>query len=129
MSEKTGTHISEVTTMAIPVDDQDRALEFYVGTLGFEKRRDASYGPGQRWIEVAPPGATTTIALVPRQGGAPMGIRFMTEDANADHANLLGRGVDADAQVMRMGGPMPPMFTFRDPDGNNFVIIERMPVP
>ena len=59
------THITEVRTVAVPVTDQDRALEFYVGALGFEKRMDATFGGGRRWIEVAPPGATTTIALAP----------------------------------------------------------------
>ena len=44
-------------------DDPDRALAFYVGTLGLEKRRDVPFGQGQRWVEVAPAGAPTTIAL------------------------------------------------------------------
>jgi catechol 2,3-dioxygenase-like lactoylglutathione lyase family enzyme len=34
------THITGVGTVGVPVTDQDRALEFYVGKLGFEKRRD-----------------------------------------------------------------------------------------
>ena len=50
---------------------------------------------------------------------------FTTEDIEADHANLRARGVEADAAVMRMGDPVPPMFFFRDPDGNRFFIIER----
>ena len=49
------TRITGVGTVGIPVTDQDRALEFYVGTLGFETRRDVPVGAG-RWIEVAPPG-------------------------------------------------------------------------
>src|SRR3954466_3239231 len=52
-----GTRISQVGTVMVPVTDQDRALEFYVGTLGFEKRTDTPYGEGARWGEVAPPGA------------------------------------------------------------------------
>jgi catechol 2,3-dioxygenase-like lactoylglutathione lyase family enzyme len=68
------THINGVHTVGVPVTDQDRALEFYVGTLGFEKRMDGSFGEGLRWIEVAPPGATTTIALVPAGEGAPAGV-------------------------------------------------------
>ncbi|SEM25362.1 VOC family protein [Nonomuraea pusilla] len=57
--------ITGVRTVAVPVTDQDRALAFYVGALGMEKRLDAPLGQvGGRWIEVAPPGADTTIALV-----------------------------------------------------------------
>jgi catechol 2,3-dioxygenase-like lactoylglutathione lyase family enzyme len=119
------TGITHVGTIAVPVADQQRALDFYVGTLGFEKRRDAT-GGGQRWIEVAPAGAVTTIALaLPRDGapgGVDTGIRLFTDNADADHADLLARGVDVDPSVMRWEG-VPPMFTFRDPDGNNVVIV------
>jgi catechol 2,3-dioxygenase-like lactoylglutathione lyase family enzyme len=123
------TRITQVGTVMVPVSDQDLALEFFLDKLGFEKRADIPYGKGDRWVEVAPPGATTTIALVPRREGEPTGIDtrvgFTTEDADADHANLRDLGVDADEEVMRMGAPIPPMFFFRDPDGNTFLIVER----
>jgi len=122
------THITQVGTVGIPVDDQDRAVEFYVGKLGFETRMDGTYGEGQRWVEVAPPGSTTSIALVPSRDDYPAGIdtglRLSTDDAAADHAALLARGVDADPEII----PFPvPMFIFRDPDGNRLVIVERPP--
>jgi catechol 2,3-dioxygenase-like lactoylglutathione lyase family enzyme len=111
----------------IPVGDQNQALEFFLGALGFEKRLDAPFGDGGRWVEVAPPGAATTIALVPARPGDPAVIQvsFTTRDADADHAELRARGVDADAAVLRMGSYVPPMFTFRDPDGNGFRVVER----
>ncbi len=114
------TRITGVGTVGVPVTDQDRALEFYVGKLGFEKRRDLPFGPG-RWIEVAPPGSPTTIALVP--AGVPAGIRLATEDAAADHTALLSSGADADPEVMRIPDA-PPMFTVRDPDGNTLILVE-----
>jgi len=127
MSEtKTKTHITQVGTIGVPVTDQDRALEFYLEKLGFEKRIDAPYGKGERWVEVAPPRSATTIALVRAREGDPTGIdtrvRFATKDAEADHAALRARGVDADAEIMRY--PVP-MFVFRDPDGNRLIIVER----
>ncbi|MEU5959049.1 VOC family protein [Streptomyces sp. NPDC047525] len=115
------THITQVATVGIRVTDQQKAMEFYVGELGFELRRDVPFGDG-RWIEVAPPGATTTVALVPE--GVPAGIRLTTRDADADHADLRAHGVDADAEVVRMGPAVPPMFALRDPDGNNLILIE-----
>jgi len=125
---ETQTHITHVGTVMVPVSDQDRALEFYLDKLGFEKRTDTPYGEGERWVDVAPPGAATTIALVPPREGDPTGIDtrvgFTTEDADADHADLRARGVDVDEAVMRMGDPVPPMFFFRDPDGNSFLIVE-----
>ena len=123
---ETTTNITQVGTVIIPVSDQDRALDFYLG-LGFEKRMDAPYGEGERWVEVAPPGAATTIALVTSRDGDSSGIEvsLATRDAESDHAELRARGVDADAAVMRMGEFVPPMFTFRDPDGNRFRVVER----
>src|SRR5439155_20479010 len=88
MSEESGTRIVMVGTVAIPVTDQDRALEFYVGKLGFEMRRDATFGPGMRWIEVAPPGSEATVALPPpgpdTSIGVDTGIRFSTRYAEVD---------------------------------------------
>jgi catechol 2,3-dioxygenase-like lactoylglutathione lyase family enzyme len=125
---ETATHISQVGTVMIPVSDQDRALDFYIGTLGFEKRGDSEYGDGQRWVEVAPPGAATTVALVPPREGEPTGIEtriaLTTGDVDEDHAHLAERGVDAD-DVMRMGDPVPPMFFIRDQDGNSLLVVER----
>jgi catechol 2,3-dioxygenase-like lactoylglutathione lyase family enzyme len=117
--------ITRVGTVILPVSDQDRALEFYVGTLGFETRLDGSFGDGQRWIEVAPPGAATTIALVPQGSAAGIEVSFATDNAESDHAAMMAKGVEADAELIRMGEGVPPMFTFRDPDGNRFRMVER----
>jgi catechol 2,3-dioxygenase-like lactoylglutathione lyase family enzyme len=121
--------ITRVSTVAVPVSDQDRALEFYVGTLGFEKRMDAEFAPGNRWIEVGPLGAETTIALPPTPEGHPIGvdtgIRLSTKDAAADHSALQARGVDVDPELLRWEG-VPPMFSLRDPDGNTLYIVEGM---
>jgi len=118
--------ILDVRTVGVPVTDQSRALEFYVDTLGFEKRLDVPYAEGKRWVEVAPAGATTSIALVPAQEGVPSGvetgIRLTTADADAVHAGMRARGVDAD-EVLRWQGA-PPMFAFRDQDGNGLEIVE-----
>ncbi|GAA2393425.1 VOC family protein [Nonomuraea africana] len=117
-----GARITGVATVGIPVTDQERAVDFYVGTLGFEKRRDMPFGEA-RWIEVAPPGTATTIALVPT--GVPTGVRLTAQDADAAHVDLKERGVDIDPEVMRMEGVAPPMFALRDPDGNSLIIVER----
>jgi lactoylglutathione lyase len=120
--------ISSVSTVGIPLADQERALDFYVGVLGFEKRVDAPFGPGLRWIEVAPAGAATTVALCPApegtKTGVDTGIRLRTADAAADHAALLSQGVDVDDLMLWPG--VPPMFTLRDPEGNTLYLVESM---
>lgn len=126
-----GTRITGLHTVAVSVADQDRALDFYVGELGFEKRLDSELGDGARWLEVAPPGASTTIALVAANGGVPevtlseTGIRLSTGDAESDHADLQAAGVEVDADIIYMGEGVPPMFLLRDPDGNRFVVVEK----
>jgi catechol 2,3-dioxygenase-like lactoylglutathione lyase family enzyme len=126
---KTATRISKIGTVVIPVADQDRAIEFYVETLGFEKRADVPFGDGYRWVEVAPPEATTTIAIVPPPPGKPTGnvetgIGLNTDDIDSVHADLKARGVDVDDEVSRMGDPVPPLFWLRDPDGNTLMVVE-----
>jgi catechol 2,3-dioxygenase-like lactoylglutathione lyase family enzyme len=128
---ETTTHVTQIGTVMIPVSDQDHAIDFYVEKLGFEKRADVPFGNGERWVEVAPHGAATTIALVlpradhPEDGpGIQSRVGFSSQDVDADHAELRSRGVDVDEQVMKMGGPVPPMFFFRDQDGNNLLIVQ-----
>jgi lactoylglutathione lyase len=125
------TTINDVLTIAVPVSDQDRALQFYLEQLGFEKRRDDPLPQlSGRWIEVAPRGATVTLALVPARGDAPAGVqtgvRLTTGDAAAVRAELHTRGVEV-GELMRWPG-VPPMFAMRDRDGNGLTIVEASEV-
>lgn len=126
---KSKTHISEVGAVMVPVSDQNKAIEFYVEKLGLEKRADTPFGGGNRWVEVAPQGATTAIALVQPRPQDPVGIDIPmglnTTDIDADHSRLKGEGVDVDAEISRMGDPAPPIFWLRDQDGNSLMIVER----
>jgi catechol 2,3-dioxygenase-like lactoylglutathione lyase family enzyme len=121
-----GIRIVDVEGVAVPVADQDAAVGFYVGKLGFEVRRDVPMADGGRWIQVAPPSATTTIALLLTSEGLPVGLKtgitLTTSDAEADHADLRAQGVDVD-ELLRWPG-VPAMFAFRDHDGNELRIIE-----
>jgi catechol 2,3-dioxygenase-like lactoylglutathione lyase family enzyme len=127
-STDTATRITQVGTIIVPVSDQDAAIAFYTKKLGFEKRSDTPFGRGDRWVEVGPAGHTTTVALMPPQEGEAVGIStrvaFSTTDIDADHAALAANGVDVDAEVMRMGDPVPPMFWFRDQDKNSYLLVQ-----
>src|SRR4051812_15519006 len=124
-------HIIEIGRVTIPAADQDRALEFYVGTLGFELRSDETFADGKmRWIEVAPAGASTAIAIAPPMDGGPTavdtGIVISTTDIEAAHAALKAAGIDVDPEIARWGPPVPPMFRLRDPAGNSLTIVEPL---
>ncbi len=138
------TNISQVGTVFVPVSDQDQALDFYISKLGFEKRVDALYAGGKRWIEIAPPQSGINIALVPIEEGRPSfddrtHCAFLTKDIQADFEILRKRGVDiVDEQIGKIGtsrlglisteviikDPMPLQFSFRDPDGNRFLLVQ-----
>ncbi|HZL74780.1 MAG TPA: VOC family protein [Propionibacteriaceae bacterium] len=121
------TTITDVRTIGINVTNQDEALAFYVDKLGFEKRLDAPISPTMRWLEVAAAGASTSIALNAAEDtadvGTDTGVRFTVPDAAAEHAAMRERGI-AVGDLLRWEG-VPPMFTFDDPDGNRFYIVEE----
>ena len=134
-------HVTQVATVMVPVTDQDRALAFFVDALGFEKRADFEYADGERWVEVAPPGAASQVTLVQardgRAAGIETGLSFNSTDVEADHAALRARGVDVDAAILGEDDPpvpwaggvlagIPPMFLVRDPDGNSFLIVATL---
>ena len=136
----TGSRISHLQLVVVPVTEQEPSLAFYEA-LGFEKRNDIPWGDGYRWIEVYPPDSSTGLALVPpgpeQPTGVQTGIILNTDDIDAAHAELQSIGVDVDAEVARVGapaeirigavkmvGPVPPMFYFRDPDGNSLLVVQ-----
>jgi catechol 2,3-dioxygenase-like lactoylglutathione lyase family enzyme len=124
----TKTYVNKIGTVVIPVADQGRAIAFYVEKLGFEIRTDVPFGNGYRWVEVAPGDAVTTIAIAPPPPGTPTGNRetgigLQTDEIDAYHAELKSNGVDVDAEVSRMGDPVPPLFWLRDPEGNSLMVV------
>jgi catechol 2,3-dioxygenase-like lactoylglutathione lyase family enzyme len=125
----TTTRINKIGIVCIPVSDQEKAIEFYVDTLGLDKTADVPFGNGYRWVEVAPAGSATTIAIAPPPEGKPTGnvetgIILHTDDIEAVHADLKAAGVDVDDEISRMGDPVPPMFWLRDPEKNVLMIAE-----
>ena len=130
MATTTKLNLTQVGRVCVTVADTDRAIEFYVDKLGFEKVVDLPMSDdGMRWVEVAVNDTPTTIALAPPPpgqpaGGSQTGICLDTSDVDADHAALKAAGVDVDDEVSRYGGPVPPMFWIRDPDGNSLIVVQ-----
>lgn len=120
--------ITRVGRVMVPVSDQDEAIAFYTGTLGFSLVADIPFGEGERWVEVAPSGGGTAIALVPPRGefqtGRLTGIALASADPRADYAELKAKAVDVDAEMTGGDGTVPPLFFFRDHDANQLMVVE-----
>lgn len=128
---QTPTTVSNIGVVMFAVTDQDKALAFYTEKLGFEVRGDSHFGEHDemRWLEVAPPGSRSRLALNPPMGGEPGGgsIGVETADVLGEHARLSAiGGIDLDPEPMRTPGA-PLMFMLRDPDGNVVVVVEEPP--
>ena len=116
---------TRVLSVSLPVADQDAALAFYTGVLGFELVLDTEALPGARMVEVRPPRSEVSIVLLPPDSPLPIAVRMGTTDADALYAQL-GRveGVVLhNDEVLRWDG-VPPMFHLSDPAGNGLVYIE-----
>jgi catechol 2,3-dioxygenase-like lactoylglutathione lyase family enzyme len=120
--------VDKISTVVVPVADQDQMIQFYTEKLGFEKRLDIPFGGQYRWVEVGLPDTETTIALAPPPPGGSAGQRetgigLHATDIDGYHSELKDNGVDVDAEVSRMGDPVPPLFWLRDPEGNSLMVV------
>ena len=122
------TTINTIGTAMFSVSDQDAAIAFYTQKLGWELRSEVSFGEGAdagRWVEVAPPGSATVLALNPPMNGEPGGgsIGVETSDVDAEREALSAAGVQV-GEMMGGEGPVPKMFAANDPDDNWIWVVQ-----
>jgi catechol 2,3-dioxygenase-like lactoylglutathione lyase family enzyme len=137
--------LNSISISQIYVLDQDEALDFYVGKLGFEVKIDQPFGP-MRFLTVAlpsdparavllekpaPPAVSEDIAGQVRdlvtKGAAGGHLFFTTDDAHKTHAELAERGVDLPEEPTVQ--PYGIDFGFRDPFGNSIRVAQMGPPP
>ena len=98
-----------VELVTVVVEDYDQAIEFFVGTMGFELVEDSpsstNDGRPKRWVVVRPPGAPTGILLaradgdrqrgaVGNQTGGRVGFFLRAEDFDRTYGRLVSAGVE-----------------------------------
>jgi catechol 2,3-dioxygenase-like lactoylglutathione lyase family enzyme len=115
--------ITTFEIVSVPVADQERAKLFYRDTLGFDLIREESMGPQGKWIQLAPKGCATTIALVSwfdaMKPGGLQGVMLNVTDIDQDHRELTARGVEL-SEIGQQ--PWGRFAMFKDPDGNGWIL-------
>jgi len=116
-------NITHVQLLSVPVTDQDQARDFYVDTLGLRLIADTPMGPDQRWVQVGPVGAATSITLVTwfdqMPAGSLSGLVLQTKDIDGDCERLRAAGVELTGP---QDAPWGRHAILRDPDGNGLVL-------
>jgi catechol 2,3-dioxygenase-like lactoylglutathione lyase family enzyme len=118
---------SGLALVSIPVKDQEKSKRFYSEVLGFPIAREADFRPGARWIELNVPGTKTNITLVTwfenmRPGGV-SGMVLVTADLDGAFRTLQARGLETSTV---QSAPWGRYLTFKDPDGNGWVMNEGL---
>ncbi len=120
--------IKKIQVVSVPVSDQDRAKEFYSKVLGFEVLQDMPMNENSRWVQLGPPGAEASIALVTwfpsMPAGSLKGLVVETDDMEGTIAEMAANGFTLDAEINTE--PWGRFASFDDPDGNGIIL--RQPI-
>jgi predicted enzyme related to lactoylglutathione lyase len=117
--------ITHVKFVGIPTRDQERALKFYTGQLGWEVATDQPFDAKQRWIELRIANSPTRVVLFTPEGhenriGTFFNGSLACDDVEATYRQLRQRGVEFTSEPQKQ--PWGTFATFKDPDGNQFVL-------
>jgi catechol 2,3-dioxygenase-like lactoylglutathione lyase family enzyme len=129
--------------VVVPVSDVDRAKAFYMDQIGFGLLVDHSAGEDFRVVQLVPPGSACAIAIMRNTemaAGSLQGLHLCVSDIDVARAQLVDRGVDASelfhfGESGQMAGPDPArasyntFLSFRDPDGNGWLVQEKKAEP
>jgi catechol 2,3-dioxygenase-like lactoylglutathione lyase family enzyme len=107
----------------IPVEDIDRAKDFYTNKIGFRADVDERVNDDVRFVQLTPPGSACSISLTSgvhdMEPGAISGLQLVVPDADAAREELLARGVEV-GEVQEF--PWGRFVFFADPDGNSWAV-------
>lgn len=120
--------IKQIKFVSVPTSDQDRAIAFWTGKVGFKVATDQRMGPTQRWIELSIPGAQTGLVLFTPEGhedriGSFFNGSFACDDVGYTYDQMRAKGVEFEGPPEKQ--PWGTYAKFKDPDGNTFVLSSR----
>ena len=120
--------------IALVVADYDEALDYFVGTLGFDQLEDTDMGGGKRWVVVAPSGGGCALLLakakndeqraaIGKQTGGRVFLFLETQDSDRDYERYDELGVDFIEEPRRE--TYGKVVVFRDLYGNLWDLVGR----
>lgn len=126
----TGLALGVVTLV---VDDYDRAIAYYVESLGFDLKEDREMG-AKRFVRVCPPGGgcnlllakaknDSELARIGDQTGGRVAFFLHTDDFDRDYQRMLGAGVDFIEQPRYES--YGTVVVFRDLYGNKWDLVQH----
>lgn len=122
--------INKIGKITVYVNDQEEAKDFWLNKVGFVLKFEQPMGPNFSWIEVGPSeDEFTTLVLysksaMEQQNPAAIAhpsILFSSTDIESAYEKMQQNGVKVE-QMLRL--PYGNMFTFKDQDGNNYILRE-----
>lgn len=122
--------INKIAKVTVYVQDQQAAKEFWINKVGFVLKVEQPMGPDAFWIEVGPSeDEFTTLVLYSKSAMeqqrptkvAHPSVLFSTTDIESAYEKMKQNGVQVE-EMMRM--PFGTMFTFKDQDGNEYLLRE-----
>lgn len=122
--------INKIGKITVYVNDQEQAKDFWLNKMDFVLKFEQQIGPNAAWIEVGPSeDEFTTLVLYSKsmmeiQNPAKVShpnILFSTTDIESAYAKMKQNGVEV-GEMQKM--PFGTMFTFKDQDGNEYILRE-----
>jgi catechol 2,3-dioxygenase-like lactoylglutathione lyase family enzyme len=130
----------KVKVISIPVQDQEKALEFYTKKLGFVKKLDIPLGGDSRWLTVVSneerDGPEVLLEPSPHHfepakqyqkalfdAGIPY-TQFNVENTQQEYERLESLGVEFSVKPTEMG--TVKIAVFNDTCGNNIQLVEML---
>ena len=122
--------INKIGKITVYVQDQEQAKDFWLNKVGFVLKMEQPMGPNASWIEVGPSeDEFTTLVLYSKSAMeqhqpskiAHPSILFSTNNIDSAYEKMKQNGVQVE-EMLKL--PFGTMFTFKDQDGNDYLIRE-----
>lgn len=113
----------KIELVSIPVNDVDRAKDFYVNRVGFSADHDHQVNEELRFVQLTPPGSACSVVLgtgiTDMAPGSQKGVQVVVEDVEAARQHLLANGITASEVDVQ---PWGSFVASSDPDGNTWAL-------